>query len=364
MSNAREQWLANRRKGIGGSDAAAILQLSPGRTPMDIWLDKTGRTEPERFVDEDRDFLLALGNELEAGIARLYTRKTGRDLEQIPPGAVLFHRSYPVLIGTPDRLVVGESRGVEIKTENSFQNKFGAPGDPGAVPLHYEIQCRHYMAITDRDVWDVPVLKGAAKLDIHTIERDRELEDMMIEQLLAWWESHIVDDVPPPVDGSDAWRSHLATKFPRNILPVVAAGSKAEVLAIQLARTKRHIDRFEEHKQKLENQVKALIGEHDGLQGIFGKVTWKKTKDSSETDFEAAFEHARDCVLKSAESEGRPELLKELDDLFTSIRAQFTRTKPGVRRFLLTLDKKVNLDELAQTSEGGTVVDSTASVSA
>jgi putative phage-type endonuclease len=136
MPNTRELWLAGRRRGIGGSDAAAILGLSPWRTEMDVWLDKTGRTDVEpEIIDPDRKFLLELGQEMEKGIARLYTLKTGRELEPIPEHALLIHPKFPTLIGTPDRLVLGESRGVEIKTENSFQHKFGEPGEPDAIPV-------------------------------------------------------------------------------------------------------------------------------------------------------------------------------------------------------------------------------------
>jgi len=38
----REQWLELRRQGIGGSDAAAILGMNPWKSPMDVWLEKTG----------------------------------------------------------------------------------------------------------------------------------------------------------------------------------------------------------------------------------------------------------------------------------------------------------------------------------
>ena len=41
----RDQFLAGRKKGIGGSDVAAILGFSPYKSPYQLWLDKTGRSE-------------------------------------------------------------------------------------------------------------------------------------------------------------------------------------------------------------------------------------------------------------------------------------------------------------------------------
>jgi putative phage-type endonuclease len=350
MPNTRELWLAGRRRGIGGSDAAAILGLSPWRTEMDVWLDKTGRTEVEpEIVDPDRKFLLELGQEMEKGIARLYTLKTGRELEPIPEHALLIHPKFPTLIGTPDRLVLGESRGVEIKTENSFQHKFGEPGEPDAIPQHYEIQCRHYMAITDRDVWDVPVLKGAAKLDIHTIERDVELEGMMIDQLLAWWKRHVETDEPPAIDGSETWKLHLSKQFKANIRPIAPGDGVAAEWIRKRELAKRQEDFWADAKSHAENELRAIIGEHDGIEGDFGRVTWKKTKGSKEVDFERAFNAVLDIAGVA------PELRDQ-------IIVDATRTKPGYRRFYFSLKDKKQIELVQTASEGGTLVDTASSL--
>jgi putative phage-type endonuclease len=354
--NTRAEWLAKRTLGIGGSDAAAILGLSPWRTPMDVWLEKTGRVEPDNEINEDREFLLALGTEMEAGIARLYTRKTGRELEIIPPGAVLIHPKHHVLLGTPDRLVLGESRGVEIKMENSFQHKFGEVGEPGAIPELYEIQCRHYMAITDRDVWDLPVLKGGAKLNIHTLDRDRELEDMLIEQLLDWWNTYVIPDVPPPLDGSDAWTRYLGKQFRSNVLPLKQADESAEFWFRMREDSSEEIARFQSQKAEAENHLREIIGEHEGLQGSFGRFTWKKTKDSKTTDFEKA---SRVRVKASSRC-----WIPTTPNFSTSLtwhgksRAASTRRlerrtspKPGYRRFHHSPTKPTNDQQLATASK-------------
>jgi len=43
MPRTRQEWLQERRKGIGGSDAAAVLGLSKWKTPYALWLKKTGQ---------------------------------------------------------------------------------------------------------------------------------------------------------------------------------------------------------------------------------------------------------------------------------------------------------------------------------
>jgi len=48
---SRMEWLKLRKKGIGGSDAAAVCGLNPYSSPMKVFIDKTN----EDVVEEDND---------------------------------------------------------------------------------------------------------------------------------------------------------------------------------------------------------------------------------------------------------------------------------------------------------------------
>lgn len=313
----------NRRNFIGGSDAAAILGLSPWRSPMDVWMEKTGFA-PERRSDPARDFLLDLGQQLEPVIARLYERETKRLLEFPVSGPQ--HPQYPVLAGTPDRLVTGEKRGVEIKSENQFSNEFGEPGTD-QVPYHYLIQCAHYMAITAYPVWDVALLHGGSRFAIYTIERDAELEKDMIDQLLAWWDRHVVHDRPPDIDSSGAWSVYLAKKYPVNLLPIADADQQTIKWLEELEHIRIYAKLLEGLEEEHKNLLKAKIGEHDGLQGSFGKVTWKKTKDWTSVDWQAAFDLM--CQRYKLPKGPKEDMVK-----------MFTFSRPGSRRFLFSPSKE------------------------
>ena len=43
-SLARDEWLEVRKKGIGSSDAAAAIGLSPYKSQLELWMEKTGRS--------------------------------------------------------------------------------------------------------------------------------------------------------------------------------------------------------------------------------------------------------------------------------------------------------------------------------
>lgn len=328
----RQQWLATRRTGIGGSDAAAILGLSPWRSQMDVWLDKRGLAEERR--DPDADFLLDLGLLMEPVLTDLYRRETHRETH---PGTLVRHKDAPILLGTPDRICNDELRGVELKTENQFTDNFGEP-NTDQIPDHYLIQVAHYMAITELPVWDVAVLHGGTRFAVYTVERDLELETQMVERLLAWWQQHIVRGVPPDVDNSNAWRVYLHKKYPHELLPMVALPEEENRTIERLGQVRQAEHILESLRTELENKLKSVIGDHEGVFSPHGKITWKKTKDSKHTDFEGAYyavrKHAYEVLQKRF-----PDAAEKFLDLAEKCLEISTTTKPGVRRFLFTAPK-------------------------
>jgi len=330
-----DNWKLARRKGLGGSDAAAIVGFSRFKTPMDVYLDKTGQAA--ETADKDRENLLELGKLMEPVIAALYTRETGKQLQQ--PSPALIHDSrHEFILGTPDRIVAGE-RGVELKTENQFMDEFGEPGTD-QVPYDYLIQCAHYMRLTNMPEWDIALLHAGTRFSIYTIKRDAELEAMLIDELRAWWQKHIVGGVPPVVDGSEAWRTYLRRKYPANILPMRDVTAETFSLINYLAIVRQQIETGENYKAELENKIKLAIGDAEGIAGDFGKITWRKTKDGQSVDWETAFECLANKLGVTAEL--RAQLIKS-----------FTEVKPGSRRLLFTPRKGWSPYDAIADSENG-----------
>ena len=67
-----DQWLENRKSGIGGSDAGAIMGVNPYRGAYSVWADKLGKTDP---VDDNE--ALRQGRDFEDYVARRFAAKTG-----------------------------------------------------------------------------------------------------------------------------------------------------------------------------------------------------------------------------------------------------------------------------------------------
>jgi putative phage-type endonuclease len=317
----RALWLADRRAGIGGSDAATILGVGKYGSQLDVWLDKTGRkpaieqTEPMWW-----------GNALEEIIARRYSEVTGRALWK--PNRVMQHPDHPLILGTPDRLVIGQSRGVEIKNVGAHAaHEWGRPGTD-EVPHYYAIQCLHYMAITGFPVWDVAALFGGNKLGIYTVARDPEFEVTIIRRLLEWWDTYVATDTRPPIDQNcgDALQILFPIEASSMMIPATVEADNA---AKELLALRRTLGIYERDTELVENTLKDMIGEATGISGDGWKVTWKRSADARRVDWQEA---THIVAGKLAEAIGAAEAQK----VFADARERATSISPGSRRFRIT----------------------------
>ncbi|HYW37827.1 MAG TPA: YqaJ viral recombinase family protein [Terriglobales bacterium] len=276
------EWLESRQRGLGGSDAAAVLGMDAWRSGLDVWRSKV---EPIPEATDDENFLFKLGHLLEPVIAGLYSEQTGRELF-IPEPEIITHLKYPEIVGSPDRLAPKDGRVIELKSEHQFADKFGDPGSD-QVPDHYVIQAAHYMAVANLDRCDVAVLHGGFKFAIYQLRRDLEMERSMIDQLRHWWDAYVVKKIEPPLDASEAWGDYLAQKYPLNRGPIVQVDENSQpALMRHVFNALNYADVIANFKSRLEgarNEVKAFIADNDGIRGPWGKITWRLCKDSTET---------------------------------------------------------------------------------
>lgn len=149
----RSQWLEVRRGGIGSSDAAAAVGLCPYKSPLELWMEKTGRTPAETAppgMDDPRYW----GTLLEPYVAVAYSQKTDRKVRRC--NAVLQHPTFPFMLANIDREVVGDPdvRILECKTAGEFGSRLWKDG----VPEYIQLQVQHQLAVTGHAAADVAVL--------------------------------------------------------------------------------------------------------------------------------------------------------------------------------------------------------------
>ena len=76
-----EEWLSYRRRGIGGSDVAAILGISPFRTARDLYYDKLNIVSVND--NEENWVAMAIGHLLEDLVGKIFQHKTGLNIYQV-----------------------------------------------------------------------------------------------------------------------------------------------------------------------------------------------------------------------------------------------------------------------------------------
>ena len=221
----RDQFLAGRKKGIGGSDVAAILGFSPYKSPYQLWLDKTGRSERKESQNESAHF----GNLLEDVVAKEYSRRAGVKVQRVTQQLSL--PDHPWAIGNIDRAIINpEISGnvrfkdgklttdqlLECKTASEYLAKlFGEEGSD-QVPDYYLTQCLWYLLLSGCQFIDLAVLIGGNKFRMYRIERDDDLIESIFKQVKAFWFNHVIADVPPdPTCFDDVlhrWSNHVVGK--------------------------------------------------------------------------------------------------------------------------------------------------------
>lgn len=269
---SREEWLAARCRGIGGSDAAAIVGLNPYASPFSVYCDKMGLL-PEREDTEP----MRQGRDFEDYVARRFTERTGKKVRR--ENHMLAHPKHDFIIANVDRLIVGEAAGLECKTTSVYNKTDFAGGD---VPLQYYVQCLHYMLVTGLRKWYLAVLvlnKDFFTLETEWIEADGAA---LLKAEVSFWENHILKGNPPPPDGTERATEVLNKLYPasRGVdFPAINLyGREAQIK--RMLKLKEQIKELDAEKTEMENLLKADLKDNERGIAEGYAVEWKNTSRS------------------------------------------------------------------------------------
>jgi len=278
----RQAWLELRRSALGGSDIAAVVGLSRWRGPLEVYCDKRGLIEPQ--ADNEAMYW---GRSLEENIAARYAEETGYTLIH---GEWTTAIDEPWMGGTPDRLAVVTVEGVQVVTHGveikTARDDWGW-GESGTdvIPDYYRAQVAWYQAVLDLDRWDVAVLFRGQEFRRYTIMRDAVLEAKLIAAGRVFWFDNVVAGVPPePTHHST---ETMMTLYPADrdaeILPSTA---EVDETGWNLLRAKGVLSHAQQVVDGLESRVKAVIGDHAGVDGNGWRATWKRNKPTTKIGWE------------------------------------------------------------------------------
>lgn len=262
-------WLEARKKGIGGSDAAAVVGLSPFQSSLELYLVKCGESP-----DKPETEAMRWGKVLESAIATEYAERQGVQIEQ--GQALMQSAEHPFMLASLDGVVQCPIRG-----EGGYEGKSLSAWtklDDG-LPEYIWIQVQHCMCVSQLNWFDVAMLLGGQRFELRTVERDDEAIEMLIDAEREFMRRVEIGDPPPP-DGMASTGSLLRRMYPEGNGRTIILDDPAAIVEAQridaLALSMKEMDstrkalcqKFQQRMAK--SEVAVIPG--------YGQVTWKTTR--------------------------------------------------------------------------------------
>lgn len=282
----REQWLAERRKGIGGSDIATLLGINPYQSEYELWLDKTGRP-----IDEQQTGAMQRGVWLEPRLAEIFAERTGLTVRRC---GLVQHRADGRLRATPDRLAA-DGGCVEIKSMGTYA-KVRHEWRHGGIAKSAYAQAQYQLLVTGRShAWLVayeidqePIVRGP-------VERDGPLLSRMWTRVERWWGEHVLADQPPAVDLATITDEELALRWPdaeRGSTRQAEWPSHVRALLAERAEVHAQGTAAEKRKKEIDQALKVMTGDAEALLvGDRPVLTLKPQRNNPSVDPELETDH-------------------------------------------------------------------------
>jgi len=309
--NSHEEWLAERRKSIGGSDAGTICGFNPYSSAYALWAEKTGAMEPEDISEKEA---VRLGNDLEDYIAHRFMEKTGLKVKRC--NYLLRNEDFQFAHADIDREIIGKSEGLECKSTSN--NEIIHYCINGEIPPNFYCQCLHYMMVTGYTKWHLAIICFGKGFYIFEIERTEAIEKeirALAEIERGFW-AEVESKTPPKIDGSKATSEAVDSIF----------GNAREGLEIDLSGVSEHIWKYKALSGQIKqlenlldeekNHIKTYMGEATG--GRFGdfRISWKEQSRQSfdsrrfshehpEIDLSDYYSHSTSRVFRFNEKKGK-----------------------------------------------------------
>ena len=194
----RDEWLAARRLGLGGSDVGAVLGMSTYTSALEVYYSKVGES-PEQEPTE----AMEIGRDIESWILDRWASMSQPIGGWVYPQLIAIQsKTFPFLLHSPDALIVSEDHseaiaGVEIKNVRSDHG-----WDP--IPEFYYAQVQHGLLCSGLDRWIVVALVAGQKLITREIEPDKEMMGRIALESEKFWVDHVLKQKPPAPDGSES----------------------------------------------------------------------------------------------------------------------------------------------------------------
>ncbi|MCM1251684.1 MAG: YqaJ viral recombinase family protein [Clostridium sp.] len=267
----RLEWLRLRKTGLGGSDAGAVCGLNPYSSPMNVYHDKIC----EEIKEKEDNEAIRQGHDLEDYVAARFMEASGLKARR----SNYMYRSIenPFMIADVDRLIIGEDAGLECKTVGAYSADKWKDGE---IPLHYIMQCYHYMAVTGKRAWYIAAVILGREFVYRRLEWDDALITQLIETEKYFWTEHVEKGVMPAPDGSKACDALLDERFhtAKKSSPIMLTGFDQKL--IRREQILKEISALEQEQKQIEQEVKLYMKDNEYAVNDKYKVSWSNVENT------------------------------------------------------------------------------------
>ena len=242
------EWLEQREKGIGASEVAAILGLSPWETPFSLYLRKTGQVPP---IEEN--FAMRRGHYLEDAVVQWWQDETGEKVIKASAADIIYvHPEHDFMRVTPDRIVRGRKKMLEVKSTAGYM------GDE--IPVYYLAQCIYQMYVTGIHEEELIYIQGDLTFGRFNVEYDADFAEFIAKKVTEFWNENVLGGKEPEaisvadfaLKGSDPGTT-------------IEADEEALSQALCLRLAKHEISEREKSAEAYADSIKLYMGENECL---------------------------------------------------------------------------------------------------
>ena len=231
---------------------------------MKVYRDKTSEG-----VEEQDSEAIRIGHDLEQYVAGRFSEATGFKVRR----SNFMYRSaeHPFMIADVDRLIIGEDAGLECKTASAYNADKWKDGD---IPLHYVMQCYHYMAVTGKRTWYI----ACVILGREFVYRKLTWNDGIINSLIGaeedFWNNHVIPKVLPAPDGSEVsdevLQKYFKTAKKASTIQLVGFDDKLK----RRAEIVSSIEELTTEQKQIEQEIKLYMKDNELAVNDRYKVSW------------------------------------------------------------------------------------------
>ncbi len=267
--------MISRLEGMGSTDVVEVAGLAPWQDagPWRVYNLKTGVVPEDSDVTEE----MAWGHTVEGWLRDWYEanhmKHTGGVVDMI---GRIPSRRYQWLWATPDgRINVWnhQHRYLEIKNVGSFMAHLWDRSDDDGIPHHVRGQVTIGMFCAEVREWTVVAAIGGLPPRIYHVQYDAELAERLVETGRKFWIDNVCARVPPAIDASDACRTYLMKKYPKDTGERRESTLREDGLAEVRAGAAERAKRDTEIVKAYDAQLLTALGDAKGIRGDGWQLT-------------------------------------------------------------------------------------------